>query len=385
VYQLKAGKAPGPDGFTSNFLHNFWDLIKLEVWQVVEESRTLRWMYPGLNATFIALIPKAEESNTPDKYRPIALCNIIYKIISKVIATRLKPLLPLIISSEQSGYVEGRQITDGIILTHEIIHSLKQSKKPGMMLKIDLSKAFDSLSWVYIQKILTAFGFAPSWVRWVVNILSSLFFSMLINGIPSPTFRPSRGIRQGDPLSPFLFVIMAEGLGRSIKYALYSRRLKGLSFLNSHTFSHQQFVEDNMLFGHPSVQEARLLKTILSNFSEASRALINQVKSQIFFFNTPAPTQRAIARILGFTIASLPSKYIGAPLMASALKHSSWKDLLEKLEARLFLWTHRALNMASRLVLIKAILHSMPLYLFSILAAPKWVLKDIKKLQHNFL
>lgn len=126
VNLLKAGKAPGPDGFTSNFFQHFWELIKWEVWQVVEESRTLRWMYPGMNATFIALIPKAEESNTLDKYRPIALCNIVYKIVSKVVALRLKPMLPLIISPEQSGYVEGRQITDGIILTHEIIHSLKQ-------------------------------------------------------------------------------------------------------------------------------------------------------------------------------------------------------------------------------------------------------------------
>eukprot|EP00253_Pinus_taeda_P012568 PITA_12568 len=126
VHQLKTGKAPGPDGFTSNFFQHFWDLVKWEVWQVVEESRTLRWMYPGMNTTFTALIPKVEESNTPDKYRPIALCNIIYKIVSKVIASRLKPLLPLIISPEQSRYVEGRQITNGIILTHEIIHSLKQ-------------------------------------------------------------------------------------------------------------------------------------------------------------------------------------------------------------------------------------------------------------------
>jgi len=108
VNQLKAGKAPGPDRFTSNFFQHFWELIKWEVWQVVEESCTLRWMYPGLNATFIALIPKVEESNTPDKYRPIALCNIIYKIVSKVIASRLKPILPLIISPEQSSYVEGR-------------------------------------------------------------------------------------------------------------------------------------------------------------------------------------------------------------------------------------------------------------------------------------
>eukprot|EP00253_Pinus_taeda_P022984 PITA_22984 len=291
VKHLKAGKAPGPDGFTSDFFHHFWDLIQIEVWQLVEESRALRWMYPRLNATFLALIPKIEEANTPDKYRPIALCNIIYKIVSKVIATRLKPLLPLIISPEKSGYVEGHQISDGIILTHKIIHSLKQTKKPG--------------------------------------------------------------------------------LGRIIKSANVSRRLKGLSFNNSPSYTHQQFVDDNMLYGHPSVQEARLFRDILSSFSDASGALINRVKSQNFFFNTPMSTQISIACILGLTIANLPSKYLGAPLIASALKHSSWRDLLEKLEAKLFIWTHRSLNMASRVILIKAILQSMPLYLFSLLAAPK--------------
>lgn len=98
--QLKDGKAPGPDGFTTTFFHNFWELIKLEVWQVVEESRAHHWLLPSLNSTFIALIPKEVDSITPDKFRPIALCNVIYKVISKVIANRLKPLLPLLISPE---------------------------------------------------------------------------------------------------------------------------------------------------------------------------------------------------------------------------------------------------------------------------------------------
>jgi len=112
----------------------------------MEESRANRWMLPSMNATFITLIPKEAQSRTPDKFRPIALCNVIYKIVSKVIASRLKPLLPLLISPEKSGYVEGWKITDGIILMHEIIHSLKQHKKACMLLKIYLSKAFDSLS-----------------------------------------------------------------------------------------------------------------------------------------------------------------------------------------------------------------------------------------------
>lgn len=200
----------------------------------------MRWILPGMNATFIAIIPKEAQPNTPDKFRPIALCNIIYKIISKIIASRLKLLLPLIISLEQYRYVEGRKIMDKIILTHEIIHSLKHSKKSGMLLKL----------------VLTAFGFAPPWVRWVMSLISSSFFSILINGIPSSPFYPSCGIRQGDPLSPFPFVIMLEGLGCSIKQAQHSQLLRGLSLHNSPIFTHQQFVDGNMLFGHPSVQEA---------------------------------------------------------------------------------------------------------------------------------
>eukprot|EP00253_Pinus_taeda_P028396 PITA_28396 len=383
--QLKEGKASGPNGFSTTFFHSFWDLIKEEVWQVVEESGSLHWLLPSLNSTFIALFRKEERTITPTKFRPIALCNIIYKVISKVIANRLMPLLPLLISPEQSGYIEGRQILDGIILTHEIIHSLKISKQAGMILKIDLSKAFDKLSWTYIQKMLCSFGFSPMWVRWIQSLISSTFFSILVNGIPSQPFSPSRGIRQGDPLSPFLFVLMAEGLGRHIKHALLSQHLKGISIHNSPATTHQQFIDDNMLFGYPYVQEATTFKALLKDFSDASGTSINKAKSQIFFFHTPPITQHAIARILGVSIASLPSNYLGAPLIDSTIKHASWRRLLEKLESHLSIWTLRALNIASRLVLIKAVLQAMPLYLFSILAAPKWVLKKSRDLQRNFM
>eukprot|EP00253_Pinus_taeda_P025694 PITA_25694 len=383
--QLKEGKAPGPDGFTTTFFHTFWELIKLEVWQVVEESRALHWLLPSLNSTFIALIPKEEESNTLEKFRPIALCNVIYKVISKVIANRLKPLLPLLISPEQSGYVEGRQILDGIILSHEIIHSLKYSKQASMILKLDLSKAFDKLSWTYIQKMLIAFGVSHMWTRWIMSLITSSFFSILVNGIPSRPFSPSRGIRQGDPLSPFLFVLMAEGLRCHIKQALLSHQLKGLSIHNSPAIRHQQFVDDNMLFGYPSVQEASRFKSLLNEFSEALGTSINNSKSQIFFFHTPPIFNHAVARILGFPTTTLPAKYLGAPLIASAIKHSSWHILIEKLESRLNLWTYITLNMAGSVVLIKPVLQAMSLYLFSILAAPKWVLKRIRDLQRGFL
>lgn len=189
----------------------------------------MHWMLPSLNSTFLALIPKGDESNTPDKYRLIALCNIIYKLISKVLANRLKPLLPLLISPEQTGYVEGRQIMDGIILSNEVIHSLKLLKNPGMILKLDLSKVFNKLSRNYIHQMLIVFGFSATWTKWIMNLISTPSYSILLNGSPSKPFRPSRGIHQGDPLSPFLFVLMAEGLSRLLHPAISSHSLKGIS------------------------------------------------------------------------------------------------------------------------------------------------------------
>jgi len=160
VSQMKEDTAHVIDGFTINFFHAYWDLLKLEVLEIMEESCGRQWVIPSLNVTFLTLIPKEENAVVPSKCIPIALCNVIYKIITKVIANLLKPLLPLLISHEQMGYVEVQQILDGIILAREVIHSLKTTKKSSMLLKLDLSKAFDGLRWDYIEKIILAFSFS---------------------------------------------------------------------------------------------------------------------------------------------------------------------------------------------------------------------------------
>ena len=148
-------------------------------------------------------------------------------------ANRLKPLLPLLFFPEQIGYVEGRQILDGIILSHEVIRSLK------ILEKLDLSKAFDKLSWTYIKHILLAFSLNATWMRWIMNLISSANFSILINGSPSPPFHSSRGICQGDPLSQFVFVLMAEGLSCLLNSATISNSLKGISLHGQPPITHQ--------------------------------------------------------------------------------------------------------------------------------------------------
>jgi hypothetical protein len=130
IWEMPKGKSPGPDGFTVDFYQACWLVIKNEVWEVVEDSRKYKKFLPAFNATFLTLIPKEDKVENPNKFCPISLCNVIYKLISKIIANRLKPLLPSLISPEQTGFVEGRQILDSIILTHDLIHSLHSSKKP---------------------------------------------------------------------------------------------------------------------------------------------------------------------------------------------------------------------------------------------------------------
>eukprot|EP00253_Pinus_taeda_P024627 PITA_24627 len=146
VMNMKKGKAPGPDGFTAEFYQVGWHFLGQEVLEAVEESRLKQRMWSGINSTFLTLIPKNNSFEEAQGFRPIALCNVIYKIIATLIAKRLKTLLLSIISPEQTGFVEGRQILDGLVVTQEVIHSLNQNKQRGMMIKLDLSKAYDHLS-----------------------------------------------------------------------------------------------------------------------------------------------------------------------------------------------------------------------------------------------
>ena len=184
-----------------------------------------------------------------------------------------------------------------------------------MLLNLYLSKTYDKLKWQFLAGILKAFEFSDQWIGWVMNLVSSAFFSILVDGNPSTPFQISWGIRQGDSLSSVLFIIAVEGLGRNLKSLRLENKIKGLSIIEElEPQTHEQFVDDTMCMAPSTVQEARGIKDGLDTFLEASKLEINKVKSQVYFFNNPKIMKRNILRILGFSEGGLPSKYLGAPL-----------------------------------------------------------------------
>eukprot|EP00253_Pinus_taeda_P006873 PITA_06873 len=196
-----------------------------------------------------------------------------------------------------------------------MIHSLHSRKEAGMLMQLDLSKAYDKVSWSYLEAVLETFGFSKQWIKWVLALIKSPRYSILVNGAPSAPLSPSKGIRQGDPLSPFLFVILMEGLSRLIAKKKAEGQIRGLQPIRSSpATTHQQFVDDTMLHGTPTVKEALAYRDILNLFNKASGMEINFSKSTIFFFNTHQAIQSHLSRLLGFKIGSLPSRYLGAPL-----------------------------------------------------------------------
>jgi hypothetical protein len=220
-----------------------------------------------MNSTFIALIPKAQDPINVTDFRPISLCNVLYKLISKVLANRLKNILPDIISNYQSVFVPGRLILDHILAAYETMHTMQSrmwGKEGFMSVKLDMSKAYDRMEWTFLMAVMNKMSFDSRWVDLVMKCVSTVNYVVLINGNPVGIFYPSRGLRQGDPISPYLFLLCAECLSNLLNNAenkgLYN---KSPNSPKGPSISHLLFVDDCILFCKANrVEWRRLLKLI---------------------------------------------------------------------------------------------------------------------------
>ncbi|GKA66695.1 putative RNA-directed DNA polymerase, eukaryota, reverse transcriptase zinc-binding domain protein [Tanacetum coccineum] len=227
VWDCGSSKAPGPDGFSFAFVKKYWDIIKKDLHDFINSFFASCDMPYGANSSFFTLIPKVNNPTLITDFRPISLIGIHYKIIAKILANRLSKVIDKIVSKEQSTFIAGRQILDGPIILSEIIEWHKKRKKQLLIFKVDFEKAFDSISWNYLDHILDSLGFGLKWRSWIKTCLSSSRASILVNGSPTSEFSINRGLRQGDPLSPFLFILVMEGLHNAFADAVGNGLISG--------------------------------------------------------------------------------------------------------------------------------------------------------------
>jgi hypothetical protein len=233
------------------------------------------------------LIPKVTSPEELGQFRPISLCNVIYKIASKTLANRLKVVLLEIIAEEQSAFVPGRLITDNIIAAYECLHFMKRNKAKKnrfCALELDMWKAYDRLEWRYLEAVMVKLGFHRLWVNMVMRLVSTVSFQVLFNGGKLQQFIPSRGVRQGDPISPYLFLIAGEGLSCLLKHHNLSSELHGLMVApTAPAVSHLLFADDSLLLFKADTESAGRVQEILNLYCRASGQRINRDKSSIFF------------------------------------------------------------------------------------------------------
>jgi hypothetical protein len=210
-------------GFNAYFFKQYWHIVGDDVFNLVQSAFHTGHFDPTISDRLIALIPKVDHPNTYKDFQSISLCNIIYKIITKVLVHRLRPILNNIIGPYQSSFLLGRGTTDNAIVLQEIIHFMRRSKKKEgyVAFKIDLEKAFDNVNWDFLRSCLQDFGFPDATITLIMHCVTSSSFSLLWNGNKLPNFKPTHGLRHGDPLSPYLFILCMEKLSTAIINAVH--------------------------------------------------------------------------------------------------------------------------------------------------------------------
>ena len=287
AFSINAEKAPGPDGFSAGFFHTHWDDVGPDIVTEVQGFFRGEPLPENINETNIRLIPKITNPQKVSDYRPIALCNVYYKIFSKLLTRRLQPLMGKLISENQSAFVPGRAIGDNILITHEVLHYLKTSKaeqRCAMAVKTDMSKAYDRLEWEFISLVMLRLGFHQTFVSCIMQCIDSVTYSFLINGLPRGKVVPSRGIRQGDPLSPYIFIMCSEVLSGLCNRAQEDGSLQGLRVARTcPRINHLLFADDTMFFLDANRENCAALTSILDMYENASGQAISKEKSAITF------------------------------------------------------------------------------------------------------
>ncbi|GKD46609.1 hypothetical protein Tco_1271254, partial [Tanacetum coccineum] len=340
IFSMGNDKSPGPDGYTAAFFKEAWGIISHDVTMVVQEFFTNGTLLKELNHTIIALIPKVASPSRINDYRPISCCNVLYKCISKILSNRIKDCLKDLVSPNQSTFVPGRRISDNILLTQEIMHNYHLDRgPPRCAFKVDIQKAYDTVDWDFLREVMIGFGFHHRMITWIMECVSSTSFSISINGSLHGFFKGKRGLRQGGPLSPYLFTLVME-----VFTLMLQRRIRESQSFSYHRYCSKLdlinlcFADDLFIFAHGDADLARVIMDSLDEFKEAY-----------------------------------------------GLVYRDYRELIERIHNRIRDWKNKSLYAAGRLQLIRSVIGSMHVYWASVFILPTRILLDIEQLMRGFL
>ncbi|XP_077221623.1 uncharacterized protein LOC143855390 [Tasmannia lanceolata] len=386
VFKCDGNRAPGPDGFNGVFFKHFWYLIATEVVEAIHYFFRTGNLLPAFNTTFIALIPKCSGASSPNHFRPISLCNFFYKIISKLLASRLSKVLNRIVSPNQSAFIKDRLIQDNVLLSHDLCHNFhKASNTKALCLKLDLKKAYDYVIHEALLGFMRKIGFPTLWCTWISKCIASPSFSVLLNGSPKGFFQSSNGLRQGDPLSPLLFCLVMEIFSCMLNSAQALGKIKTPFSKGNLNINHVMYADDVMVFITPDLESVAGIKECLQSFKRIAGLDVNFQKSEAFLSGTSAQLKDLICSSLYIKEGSLPIKYLGLPLITKRLSSHDCQPLLTKIRSRLGMWNNKKLSRAGRIELIKAVLTSFQIYWSATYNIPMEILLEIEKIFRNFL
>lgn len=361
--QLPSGKSPGVDSIPAEFYQELWEDIEVDIFNFVSES-THCVLEADLNISKIALLPKSEDRIRIQNYRPISLLNTLYKIVAKVYANRMKPLLHNWILPSQTGFVPNRCILDNIFLAFEAISWTRENKQELSMLLLDFEKAYDRVNWTFLREVMAKMGFHEQWIRQVLSLNTNATASVIVNGEISQTFSLQRSVRQGCPLAPYLFLLMVDVLGQMLQHP--DCRVQGLRLPDNTTITNQMFADDTLLLLDGTRENLDRALTVINRFSAASGAKLNLHKS-IGLWLAPGPREWQWGEEAGLKWLEKGevTRYLGYPFGIDIPQKEKDAKMLSQIRKHLLSWSANKLSLAGRIMVSNQVVLSSIWYLAS--------------------
>ncbi|GJR72598.1 putative RNA-directed DNA polymerase [Tanacetum coccineum] len=355
-------KAPGLDGFNFKYIKKNWEIIMADLMEAVNWFWKTKEISRGCNSYFVTIIPKVVDPIGLEDFRPISLIGCYYKILAKILAERVKKVVGEVVEDVQNAFIKGRFILDGVLIANETVEFVRKKKEKGLVYKVDFEKVYDSINSKFLGDIMKRIGFDSKWCKWVENCLNSSSMSILVNGSPTEEFTLERGVRQGDPLSPFLFILTAEGLNALVSEAVAKGIFKGLVIGSDRVVVlHLQYADDMIFFGEWRRENAKALICILKCFEEVSGLKVNFNKSKLYGIGVCSCDREEMARWMRCSMGEFPFTYLGLPIEERMSGIKAWRPVIEKFRNRLADWKAKSMSFGGRLTLVKSVLGSLPL------------------------